>query len=44
MIKVKQFENFELQTCFIPQMKAEIMHNSYSDLKNRIFKEKTIFF
>ena len=32
-----------LQACYVPQMKAENMYNSYSGIKNRIFKEKKIF-
>ena len=33
-----------LQACYVPQMKAENMYNSYSGIKNRIFKEKFFFF
>ena len=33
-----------LQACYVPQMKAENMYNSYSGIKKRIFKEKKIFF
>ena len=33
-----------LQACYVPQMKAENMYNSYSGIKNRILKEKKIFF
>ena len=40
--KVK-IEKIELQACYVPQMKAENMYNSYSGMKNRIFKEKKIF-
>ena len=32
-----------LQACYVPQMKAENMYNSYSGIKNRIFKEKKLF-
>ena len=41
--KVK-IEKIELQACYVPQMKAENMYNSYSGIKNRIFKEKKFFF
>ena len=40
--KVK-IEKIELQACYVPQMKAENMYNSYSGIKNRILKEKKIF-
>ena len=33
LTKKGKISNFELQTCFIPQMKAENMQNSYSDEK-----------
>ena len=33
-----------LQACYVPQMKAENMYNSYSGIKNRIFIEKKFFF
>ena len=33
-----------LQACYVPQMKAENMYNSYSGIKNRILKEKKNFF
>ena len=32
-----------LQACYVPQMKAENMYNSYSGIKNRIFIEKKFF-
>ena len=32
-------KNFELQACYVPQMKTENMYNSYSGMKNRIFKD-----
>ena len=37
-------KKIELQACYVPQMKAENMYNSYSGIKNRIFKEKKFFF
>ena len=40
--KVK-IEKIELQACYVPQMKAENMHNSYLGIRNRIFKEKNFF-
>ena len=40
--KVK-IEKIELQACYVPQMKAENMYNSYSGIKNRIFKKKNFF-
>ena len=40
--KVK-ISNFELQTCLIPQMKAENMQNSYSGRKSRIWNKKVTF-
>ena len=40
--KVK-IEKIELQACYVPQMKAENMYNSYSGIKNRIFIEKKFF-
>ena len=37
-------KKIELQACYVPQMKAENMYNSYSGIKNRILKEKKFFF
>ena len=37
-------KKIDLQACYVPQMKAENMYNSYSGIKNRIFKEKKTFF
>ena len=36
-------KNIGLQACYVPKMKAENMYNSYSGIKNRIFKEKKFF-
>ena len=43
LTKKGKISNFELQTCFIPQMKAENMQNSYSGRKSRIWNKKVTF-
>ena len=40
LTKKGKISNVELQTCFIPQMKAENMQNSYSGRKTRIWNKK----
>ena len=41
--KKSKLKKIELQACYVPQMKAENMHNSYLGIRNRIFKEKIFF-
>ena len=44
IVKKSKLKKIELQACYVPQMKAENMHNSYLGIRNRIFKEKFFFF
>ena len=43
LTKKAKILNFELQTCFVTQMKAKNMQNSYSGRKNRIWNKKVTF-